>query len=258
VIKRIEFADGGDGGFGLGAGGARARARVRAGEPEVAADGRPVGWQRRADAALDAPDDVRPLRVTWCTVQADVFGDPRHDGLGLEWYADEAHLERFDTWLRSAGAADDEAPDAFGGNAAVIVAAEHVMRGDEWLEGRWRRPGLAFKHVAVARRAAGLTPAQFSETWRTGAGRVQRAGDQLPLVIPADVRGCAYVQNHPLPSAEGNWTYDAVNEVSFEDLEGLRRRVAWFEANVGAGAEPHLISASWFLATAEVVVLPGR
>ena len=140
----------------------------------------------------------------------------------------------------------------------VIIATERAMRGDDWLERRWRHRGLVFKHVAVARRAKGLTPAQFSEAWSSGAGRVQRAGDQLPLVIPADVRGCAYVQNHPLPRADGEWIYDAVNEVSFDDVDGLRRRVAWFEANVGAGAEPGLIAENRLLATTEVIVLPGR
>ena len=213
-------------------------------------EGRPVRWSSRAEAASDAPDDIRPLRITWCTALTDIGSQPEHAGLGLEWFGDEAHLDRFDAWV--AGVAPDDGVDP------VILAAEHIMRGDEWLDRRWSGDRSTFKHVAVARRAVGLTPAQFSETWRTGAGRVQRASDQPALVIPDDVRGCAYVQNHPLPRADGEWAYDAVNEVSFDDLDGLRRRVDWFAEHVGAGAEPDLISANGFLALTEVVVLPGR
>jgi hypothetical protein len=47
-------------------------------------------------------------------------------------------------------------------------------------------------------------------------------------VIPARHGAFAYVQNHPVP---GDWPCDAVNEVYFDDLAGLRARVEWLGAN---------------------------
>lgn len=200
------------------------------------------------------------MRITLATPLLDLDPDPVHGAVGLEWYADLAHLERFDAWLAAADpSASSGVPVADGAVAdVVIVADEHVMRGGDWLERRWRDGARRYKHLAIARRVPALTPAEFSERWRTGAGRVQGAGGRPALVIPDDVRGGAYVQNHPRPRATGEWAYDAVNEVSFDDVEGLRTRVAWFADHVGAGAEPDLIAANWFLATTEDVVLPPR
>ena len=51
-----------------------------------------------------------------------------------------------------------------------------------------------------------------------------------------------------------NRAYDAVNEVYFDDLDGLRRRVGWFRDNrVGAAADD-LFGATWFLAVREQVI----
>jgi hypothetical protein len=55
----------------------------------------------------------------------------------------------------------------------------------------------------------------------------------------------AYVQNHPLGRP-----YDAVNEVYFDDLADLRRRVVWFE---GAKADPELFTESRLISVKEVV-----
>jgi hypothetical protein len=209
-------------------------------------------WRARSNAADAAPHECRPRRVTLCAAVDEVTPDQRHRAVGLEWFDDDAHLIRFDSWFATRGPSDRSV------DATVVVAAEHVMRGDDWLEQRWTATVTTFKHIAIARRAAGLTPAEHSERWRTGAGRIQRGGEQPALVIPDDVRGCAYVQNHPVPRTDGEWEYDAVNEVSFDDLAGLRTRAEWFAEHVGAGAEPDLISANWFLATSEAVLLPGR
>ena len=68
------------------------------------------------------------------------------------------------------------------------------MRGATWLDQRWREGGESLKHMAIARRAAGLTPAEFSDAVEeTGAGKVGRA-----IVIPDGRAGQAYVQNHPV------------------------------------------------------------
>lgn len=213
---------------------------------------------RREDLPLtpsDAPSGVRPSRIVVCATLPELTGpDPRHDGVVIEWFADAAHLRRFQDWH---GPGDRVPP------GPVIVAEEAVLRGADWLDQRWRDRGDRLKHMALAVRATGLTPAEFSRAWRRRAGQVRRAGAERVTAIPDEVRGRAYVQNHPDPAGER--VYDAVNEVWFDDLAGLRARVEWFRANLsgpagpgpaGSGAaEADLISQSWFIAVREHVVL---
>lgn len=103
-----------------------------------------------------------------------------------------------------------------------------------------------------------------------GAGRDRRAeraliADYERLIdettaagMPYDtlVRGLAYVQNHPRPRPAGEWPYDALNEVWFDDLASLRGRIDWFSRNPpGAASAGHdLFGQSWFLAAREVVL----
>ncbi|TDC65012.1 hypothetical protein E1200_19170 [Actinomadura sp. GC306] len=202
----------------------------------------PAAWRDAAAGALDAPDGVRPVRAAVCTTLPGLTGPgPGHDGIGIEWFADVRHLERFETWLGTPGGPADPAA------SAVVAAEESVMRGAGWLDRRWRAGGERLKHMAVAVRAEGLAPAEFSERWRGHAGRTRAA-------IPDRVRGLAYVQNHPLPRAAGDWAYDAVNEVYFDDEAGLRARIAWFRENLPGPVRDDLFRASWFLAVREEVL----
>ena len=192
-----------------------------------------------AFAVTAAPLDVRPARIAVCVALPDVLPDPRFAAVGIEWFRDVGHLERFASWLASlngsaAGRADES-----------LTAHEHALRGADWLERRWHQGGSRLKHMAVARRAADLTPAQFSERWRNRAGRVGA------VRIPDRARGQAYVQNHPLTEAGADWPYDAVNEVYFDDADGLRARIAWFAANSSRTAEDDLVGESWFVAVRE-------
>jgi hypothetical protein len=109
--------------------------------------------------------------------------------------------------------------------------------------------------MAVALRAEGLTQAEFSERWQARAGQVRRAGDTAVTAIPDEARGLAYAQNHPRPRPSGEWAYDAVNEVWFDDLDSLQRRVEWFRENLRDGAEDDLVRVNWFLVVREEVVL---
>jgi hypothetical protein len=204
----------------------------------------------------DAPTAVRPLRVALCTVLTREDPSPRHDGIGIEWFEDDAHLARFEKW-RSAAAptVQDSAAVADPGHGRVVVSvSEVVLRGAPWLEARWREGGAKFKHMAIARRADHLTPAEFSRRWRAHAGTVSRGGAPDPLVIPDDVRGLAYVQDHPVRRDDVVWAYDAINEAYFDDLEGLRRRASWFEENVGLDAQQDLVGDRWFLSVREDVL----
>jgi hypothetical protein len=129
--------------------------------------------------------------------------------------------------------------------AGHLLAGEHILRGEKWLARRWRDGGDTLKHMALATRATGLTPAEFSRRWRSHSGTARTA------VIPGEARGLAYVQNHPVP---GDWPYDAVNEVYFDDAHGLKARVAWFRANVPDPADGVLFGQSWLIAVREVIV----
>lgn len=163
----------------------------------------------------------RPLRAVVCRPVHD-----DHEPVVVEWFRDAAHL--------------DEAGPVEG---LVVVAEEHVLRGADWLAERWTTGGPKLKHMAVAQRAAGLTPVEFQERWRN------RAGSVGATPIPDEARGLAYVQNHPVP---GEWAYDAVNEVWFDDEAALQVRVRWFEENLGAG-DDDLVGEHRFLQVVEEV-----
>ncbi|MFI0355000.1 EthD domain-containing protein [Actinomadura sp. 9N407] len=225
-----------------------------------AAEAFPAAWPHAVAAALDAPAGTRPSRVAVCTTLTDLTGpDPRHDGIGLEWFTDSGHLRRFQEWLDGAGRPLGRhldgilVPDA----SPVLVAAESVQRGTDWLDRRWRDGGAALKHMAIAVRADGLTPAEFSTRWRDHAGRVRRPGAANATVIPESARGRAYVQNHPCPRATGEWAYDALNEVYFDDEEGLRARIDWFRENLSGRADGDLFGRSWLIAAREEVMPAG-
>jgi hypothetical protein len=217
---------------------------------DVSAGSFPAEWRRAFSVSVDAPAHARPFRVAVCTVLPDVTPDPRHDGIGLEWFADREHLARYESWLSGSGGMGrlERALDA--DRSPVVIADEHVMRGGEWLARRWRQGGVRLKHMALARRAAGLTLAEFFDLWRSRAGRVGAA------VIPDEARGLAYVQNWPQEHA-GNWAYDALNEVYFDenDLVGLQTRISYFQKVLGDRTEDDLVSENWFVAAEEDVLL---
>ncbi|MFA1546274.1 hypothetical protein [Actinomadura chokoriensis] len=217
----------------------------------------PAVWRHVAAGAVDAPPGVRPSRVAVCTTLPDLTGpEPRHDGLAVEWFADAGHLRRFEGWLGGPGGLSrraDRVADPV--RSPVLVTEESVMRGSGWLDRRWRDGGEKLKHMAVAVRAAGLTPAEFSERWRGHSGRVggSQGGQQGgQAAIPDLVKGLAYVQNHPLPRVA--WPYDAVNEVYFDDVAGLRARIEWFRENLPGPVRGDLFRESWFLAVREEVL----
>jgi len=157
------------------------------------------------------PAPAEPLRVVVC--------EPLEGGeaVTFEWFADDARLPDGDT-----------------------VATEVVVRGADWLEGRWRDGAPRYKHLAVATRAAGLSREEFARRWRAHAGTA--GGTPVPDVA----KGQAYVQNHVV-SGPG----DAVNEVYFDDLADLRARAAWFE---GRPFDRDLFSSSRLICVREVLV----
>jgi hypothetical protein len=217
---------------------------------DVSAGSFPGEWRRAFSVSVDAPTSARPVRVALCTVRPDVTPHPRHDGIGLEWFVDSEHLARYESWLSASGGAGRLERAVDPDRSPVVIADEHVMRGAEWLARRWTQGGVKLKHMAIARRAGGLTLAEFFDLWRSRAGRIGGA------VIPDEARGLAYVQNWPQEDA-GNWAYDALNEVYFNqtDLAGLQTRIAYFQDTLGDRTEDDLVSESWFVAAEEEVLL---
>jgi hypothetical protein len=217
-------------------------------------------WVSAVALVTEAPAGVRPTRAVACTTLHNVDGtEAPHDGISMEWFADMDALQRFETWLgsedgnRAACAAGAVEPDA----TAVVVAEEAVMRGADWLDRRWAGGAVKLKHMALARRAEGLSPNEFSERWRNRAGTIGGAGSARVIAIPDEAKGCAYVQNHPVPNSAAEWIYDAVNEVYFDDLDAMRSRIDFFRKNDVRRAEADLVSEATFVAVTERVVDSG-
>ncbi|NKY45734.1 hypothetical protein [Nocardia cerradoensis] len=225
------------------------RLRFATRSPQLSFDAFARQWPLLCAAAADAPSGLRPVRVAVCTVLPELTGPgPRHDGVVAEWFRDIRHLRRHDRWRSGSDDAADVVtlPDS----TAEVIAREHVLRGGEWLERRWDDGGDRLKHMAVAVRAASLTAEEFATRWRAHAGTVRRPG-AATVAIPDAARGRAYVQNHPV--AATRTAYDAVNEVYFDDVTGLRTRIDWFRDNGPSGPDG-LFDRSWFLAAREVVL----
>jgi hypothetical protein len=234
VIKRIRFAPEG---------------------PARASDSFAAAWRQLSSMVADAPTEVRPLRIALCTALPEVIPDPIHGAISLEWFGDLSHLHRFTTWLdESAGLPVHQAMEQIS-EGPLVIADELVLRGADWLEQRWVVGAPKVKHMAIASRAADLTFAEFSERWKDRAGKIQRPGDAQPIVIPDRARGQAYVQNHPQVRETGDWAYDAINEVYFDGVEGLRARAEWFDENLQEQAEQDLVREASFLAVREELLL---
>ncbi len=166
-----------------------------------------------------APEAFRPFRTTLSTVVAE---SARQEGYSIQWFADAEQLARYEAWLASP-------PDP----AKVIHAEEVPQRGADWLAARWAEGGMKWKHVATAQRAPGLTLAEMSARWRGHAGQTPTKTSAVAVPIPDEARGLAYVQNHPLPRDSGDWLYDAITEVWFDDPAGMNARIAYFRDVAG-------------------------
>lgn len=206
-----------------------------------------------AVAAASVPAGARPL---WVTESRPLDGheSPRHQLVTTAWFSDREHLGRFD---RALGRSRRPGP----ATRPTLAARELLLRGGDVL------PGLTpYKHMALARRAEGLSPEEFSRRWAAHSGR---AGG---TVLPEVVRGQAYAQNHPLLSADGEPSdapdnrydaanlsdainpYDAINEVWFAREDDLAARIKWFADHAMDSSDADLFGPRWFLAATEVEV----
>jgi len=217
-------------------------------------------WSATATLVREAPADVRPLRAVTCTTLHGVVGtEAPYDGITVEWFADLVALQRFEAWLATrqgcvlGSVSSAKAHDA----TTQIVADEAVMRGADWLLRRWQGGETKLKHMALARRAHGLSAAEFSARWRSRPGTVGGAGAAPAIVIPEQARGHAYVQNHPVANTAAAPRYDAINEVYFDDLASMQARIDFFVAHDVGRADADLVSQAVFVAVTEQVVFPS-
>jgi hypothetical protein len=215
--------------------------------PDVTPESFPQEWRQAVSVSTGAPAGIRPVRAVLCTALPEVTPHPRHDGIGLEWFVDRDHVARYESWWAASGGAHRLERAVDSANSPVLIADEHVMRGAEWLARRWRQGGSKLKHMALARRALGLTRAEFFDLWRSRAGRIGA------VVIPDEARGLAYIQNWPEEGGP-DWAYDALNEVYFDDLQGLQTRIDYFAETLGDRTEEDLVSENWFVAAKEEVL----
>lgn len=190
--------------------------------------------------------EAAPIRLVACIPLEDTGREQPQVGgfdiarIDIAWFDDVGHLARFDAATEGAtdGATDD--------GVVALDAEEVVLRGATWLENRWTDPGVRFKHLALAHRAPGLSAQEFSDRWRAHAGSLGST------TIPAEIRGDAYVQNHPIVGAgHPPRRLDAINEVWFGDIDTLRARTEWFARNAQEPADDGLFGERGFLGVEE-------
>lgn len=142
------------------------------------------------------------------------------------------------------------------GEPGAMSVEEVVLRGADWLAERWRSGAPRYKHMALATRSPGLTPAEFAERWRAHAGAASTAAGGPAVAIPDSARGAAYVQDHPVLDVGAEpIPYDGLNEVWCEDLAALDARLAWFAEHGVGRTDDGLFAPATYLAVVETVVV---
>lgn len=193
-------------------------------------------WAR----VLSRGDAGAPYRVAVATpVRSSDLPEPPFSAIDLQWFA-------------GAEAALRPADPELGVGTWQVVAEELVLRGHDYLRARWEAGGRRYKMMSFGRRNPRLSVEEFSARWRSHAGRL--GGER----IPDDVRGLAYVQNHPLPVPGRTWPLDAINEVYVDDLDGLRRRHAYLAARQQSADDLMSPTETWSMCLEEWPVPSAR
>lgn len=188
---------------------------------------------------------LAPVRCTRNLVLTDgPPADPPHRVIDTATFEDLAHADRFRR------AIEGDVPHSPYDPGTIAVATEVVARGEEWLTARWLDDATSYKHMALARRADGLSRDEFAERWKAHAG----AAGATP--IPDELRGLAYVQNHASlgGTTDAEPSYDAINEVWFDDLDLLRARHRWLAENLPPPNDDDLFGERHLLLVEEQVV----
>jgi uncharacterized protein (TIGR02118 family) len=204
-------------------------------------------WMLKRRAGLDRREAVRQvtagmsdltggrarrglIRLVACENLSRDVGDSAAFDLVLEaWLATE---EANTSWpARISGLIEAGLAQCIDTSSRLTLTVDELpLRGADYLATRLAQPAppAVVKVLHFSRRAPGLTLAEFSRRWRTHHGPM--AGQ----VLPADVRGYAYVQNHRRASAGNDPPFDGVAEIYLQDAEHYARRVAWFASQEAA------------------------
>jgi hypothetical protein len=156
------------------------------------------------------------------------FPPPCFAAVDVLWLADAdaGWAAASEAWLGVAGL-------GLGTGSCQVAVEEVVARGADRYRARWATGDERFKMMSFGRRNPALSRDEFAARWRGHGGRL--GGE----AIPEDVRGEAYVQDHPLPlDGGGGPAFDAVNEVYLDGLDALRRRRDWFAARQAGAGRP--------------------
>ena len=178
----------------------------------------------RVLATTEGARPGRPLRVAVAApVTAPDFPPPAFAAVDIQWFATADDALANEDWLTAADHALRTAEES-----CRVVAEEHVVRGSDDGDQLWDGVGERYLMMSFGKRSPGLTLPQFLDRWRAEAGNLGGSA------IREDVRGRAYVQNHPLVIEGHEWPFDAVNEVHCTQFDDLRRRRDWFAARQDA------------------------
>ena len=219
-----------------------------------------VEFQTRWLHAFTAARRDMSARAVACIVLHDVPGcEASYDAISMEWilptdpslsapWAATSSFQRPDVQQ-----VDELEALVDPGSSVCIVADELVLRGADWLARRWADPAAKLKHMALARKAHGLSAVEFSERWRNRPGQLGGGPSAPVITIPDAARGHAYVQNHPRQHVEPS-AYDAINEVYFDDLNALRARIEFFAQHDLLKADSELISQTLFAIVREQMI----
>jgi hypothetical protein len=206
----------------------------------------PGALQDRWTRALSRRDAGGPYRVAVATpVEAEDLPESPFAAVDLQWFADAEAALAHESWLQSVD------PELCVGSWQ-IVAEELVLRGHDYLRARWEAGGRRYKMMSFGRRNPSLTPEEFSARWRGHAGQL---GSER---IPDEVRGLAYIQNHPLRVEGRTGPLDAVNEVYVEQLDHLRRRHAYLAARQQSADDLMSRTETWSMCVEESLVPSAR
>lgn len=184
-------------------------------------------WSRAMADGAAVPGRPTRLIVALSLLESG-FPPPRFTAVDIQWFASADDALANEDWL--AGVEPDLClgSPSLGTTSCRVVASEQVLRGADALAHlHGAESELPTMMMSFAKRRPGLTLTRFLDRWRDEAGRLGGTD------IPEQIRGLAYVQNHPLVRVGHEWPFDAVNEVYLTHLEDLRRRSDWFAARQG-------------------------
>ncbi len=200
-------------------------------------------WRDTALAELDLlPASCRPDRLAHAVVREGRSPRP-HRGVELAWFASGEAASGHNGW-RAARVGTGPVVDP--ASSTILRVEERCVFGESWLEQVWRRsdgpPTLVL--IGFLERVPHLSRSEFRSYWW------DRHRPLANSLIPPELQPLAYVHDYVVDGDPSRW--DGIGELYERDLDGARRRGAWFES---PAAGPLLDDENRFLVRATRMVL---